>query len=167
MRWPGHVPAGRRYSDQVRMIDVLPTLLDLLQLAVPDDVMGQSLVPLLSSGSLSHDPLAISELFSVGRELRAYRRPTRKLIHDLRTKQSQIFDLVADPNEKSPVANVALDWARELFEDMKQSQAWLDDFRNRFPAERVTPVLTDNVRRQLESLGYIGGAAEPEESERP
>ena len=167
VRWPGHVPAGRRYSDQARMIDVLPTLLDLLELAVPDDVMGQSLVPLLASGSLSHDTLAVSELFSVGRELRAYRRPTRKLIHDLKTKQRQIFDLVADPNEKSPLGNVALDWVRELFEDMKQSQAWLDDFRDRLPAERVTPVLTENVRRQLESLGYIGGAAEPGESERP
>jgi arylsulfatase A-like enzyme len=146
---------------------VLPTLLDLVGMPAPDDVMGQSLAPLFAGGSLSHDTLAISELFSVGRELRAYRRPTRKLIHDLRTKQSQIFDLVGDPSEQSPIGTVALDWARELFEDLKQAQKRLEGCRERFPAERVAPVLTDNVRRQLESLGYIGNATEPEENRPP
>jgi arylsulfatase A-like enzyme len=148
IRWPGHVPAGKRYAHQARMIDVMPTLLEL-------------------GGPPVHDALAISELFSVGRELRTYRRPTRKLIYDVSTRRSQVFDLVTDPGERSPVDNVTLAWVSELIEDMRRAQTWLDEWRDRFPVERATPVLTDNVRRQLESLGYISGVAQPEQDESP
>jgi arylsulfatase A-like enzyme len=45
--WPGHIEAGRRFSDAVSMIDVFPTLLDLLGLAPLEIAQGQSLAPLL------------------------------------------------------------------------------------------------------------------------
>ncbi|MEE8550261.1 MAG: sulfatase [Gemmatimonadota bacterium] len=45
--WPGRIPGGQRFSQPVSMIDVLPTILDLLGLPEPEVVMGQSLAPLL------------------------------------------------------------------------------------------------------------------------
>jgi arylsulfatase A-like enzyme len=45
--WPGRIAGGQRFSGPVSMIDVLPTLLDLLDLPVPDYAQGQSLAPLL------------------------------------------------------------------------------------------------------------------------
>jgi arylsulfatase A-like enzyme len=45
--WPGHIPGGRRFSQPVSMIDVLPTVLDLVGLPKPDVLQGQSLAPLL------------------------------------------------------------------------------------------------------------------------
>ncbi len=45
--WPGHIPAGQRLNQTVSMIDVLPTILDLLNLPEPEVMMGQSLAPLL------------------------------------------------------------------------------------------------------------------------
>lgn len=46
--WPGRIPAGQRFGPEaVSMIDVLPTLLDLLDLPMPEVVQGQSLAPLL------------------------------------------------------------------------------------------------------------------------
>ena len=43
--WPGHLPEGRTIEDQVEMIDFLPTLLDLSDMAVPEETPGRSLVP--------------------------------------------------------------------------------------------------------------------------
>jgi arylsulfatase A-like enzyme len=45
--WPGRISGGQRFRDPVSMLDVLPTILDLLGLPIPDYAQGQSLAPLL------------------------------------------------------------------------------------------------------------------------
>jgi arylsulfatase A-like enzyme len=45
--WPGHIEGGQRLDQPVSMIDVLPTVLDLLDLPMPEVMMGQSLAPLM------------------------------------------------------------------------------------------------------------------------
>jgi arylsulfatase A-like enzyme len=45
--WPGHIQGGQRFSQPVSMLDVLPTILDLLDLPMPEILMGQSLAPLM------------------------------------------------------------------------------------------------------------------------
>jgi arylsulfatase A-like enzyme len=45
--WPERIQAGVRFSDSVSMIDVLPTVLELAGLPMPEIMQGQSLVPLL------------------------------------------------------------------------------------------------------------------------
>ncbi len=45
--WPGHIEGGQRIEHPVSMIDVLPTVLDLLDLPFPEVMMGQSLAPLM------------------------------------------------------------------------------------------------------------------------
>ena len=47
MVWPGHIRGGQRFDELVSMIDVLPTVLDLVGLPMPDVMQGQSLAPLL------------------------------------------------------------------------------------------------------------------------
>jgi len=45
--WPGHIKGSQRIDQPVSMIDVLPTILDLVDLPMPEVMMGQSLAPLL------------------------------------------------------------------------------------------------------------------------
>ena len=45
--WPGHIEGGQRIAPPVSMIDVLPTLLDLLGLPAAEIAQGQSLAPLM------------------------------------------------------------------------------------------------------------------------
>ncbi|MCH7857645.1 MAG: sulfatase-like hydrolase/transferase, partial [Gemmatimonadetes bacterium] len=45
--WPGHIEGGQRIDQTVSMIDVLPTLLDLLGLPPAEIAQGQSLAPLM------------------------------------------------------------------------------------------------------------------------
>ncbi len=46
--WPGHIRGGQRFTQPVSMIDVLPTVLDLVGLPPPEIGQGQSLVPLMT-----------------------------------------------------------------------------------------------------------------------
>jgi len=47
MLWPARIPGGQRFDEPVSMLDILPTVLDLAGLPMPDVMQGQSLVPLL------------------------------------------------------------------------------------------------------------------------
>ena len=47
MRWPGQLQAGQRVEALARLVDIFPTVVDLVGLAVPGGLDGRSLVPLL------------------------------------------------------------------------------------------------------------------------
>lgn len=57
VRWPGHIPAGRRVDDFVSLTDVAPTLLEIAGVDVPEEVSGRSLWPVLRS----HDSGLVDE----------------------------------------------------------------------------------------------------------
>ncbi len=48
--YPGVIDGGDRYEELLSNVDVLPTLLELIGLEVPDDLDGQSFLPLATDG---------------------------------------------------------------------------------------------------------------------
>ena len=162
IRYSGQTAAGRRITEQARMIDVLPTLLDLLGMPPPTDVTGQSLVPLLSGGELQQDTLAISELFSLGRAFRSFRRLDRKLIRHEVSRATVGYNLRSDPAELRPLRDQANLLVQAALRDARRGDKWLADFRAALPISPAAPALPEKVRRRLESLGYL----EPESDEK-
>lgn len=56
--WPGHIAGGRRYAEPVSMIDVLPTILELVGLPRAEIAQGRSLAPfLLANEPVPHEVL--------------------------------------------------------------------------------------------------------------
>ena len=162
IRYPARIPAGRRYPQQARMIDILPTILALANQPPPTDVMGQSLTPLFTGGTLPQDTLAVSELFTLGRAYRSFRRPDRKAILHEPTGGTVIFNLQADPAEKNPLPNTQSPLAQAMLADMRNAIKWLIEQRQRHETNTTATTLPDQVRQQLESLGYIGDNNEDE-----
>ena len=63
--WPGHIAGGQRFSQPVvSMIDVLPTILDLVGLPMPEVMQGQSLAPLLLGGEGWESRPVILDMFN-------------------------------------------------------------------------------------------------------
>ncbi|HUG44146.1 MAG TPA: sulfatase [Acidobacteriota bacterium] len=58
---PSFVPPGPRIDETVRNIDLMPTLLELSHLEVPDSLQGQSLLPLLSAAARGMEGSALRE----------------------------------------------------------------------------------------------------------
>ncbi len=46
IRWPGHIKPGQRIDSMIQNIDYAPTFLDVAGIDVPDDMQGESIVPL-------------------------------------------------------------------------------------------------------------------------
>jgi arylsulfatase A-like enzyme len=62
--WPGHIEGGQRFEQPVSMLDVLPTILDLTDLPMPQIIMGQSLAPLLlGTGDIEPRPVIFDEFW--------------------------------------------------------------------------------------------------------
>ncbi|MEE9183667.1 MAG: sulfatase-like hydrolase/transferase [Acidimicrobiia bacterium] len=68
--WPSHIEGGQRIAHPVSMIDVLPTLLDLLGLPPAEIAQGQSLAPLIVGsrrmGATTSDPRRVLFRYSDG-----------------------------------------------------------------------------------------------------
>ena len=105
LRWPERLPA-RRVPTQVRLIDVLPTVLDLLGVPAPAEVDGRSLVPLLASAAPSDPPSALVECMLFADERVAVRTEQRKFVR-WETGKQEIYDLQADPAEHRDLAGLA------------------------------------------------------------
>ena len=66
--WPGHIEGGQRFDQPVSMIDVLPTLLDLVGFPPAEIAQGQSLAPLLREEDGWEPRPVILDMFTVDRE---------------------------------------------------------------------------------------------------
>ena len=163
VRYPAGLPQNTHIDMQTRLIDVGPTLLALAGCPQASDVMGHSLVPLARRNPLDFDNVAVSELFSVGHRMRSIRNLDWKLM-DVMEQQARIyFDLQADPREQRPIGDLSVGLGASL------NQLYIETVRDLAKRHEAMPTRVESsdvpadVRRQLESLGYVG--QQPEEPE--
>jgi arylsulfatase A-like enzyme len=149
--WPGSQVIRR----QVRLLDLMPTILDLCGCPLPSDLMGVSLVPLWTQNEAEYDvDVAISEMRRDPWHRIAVRTEAFKYIWDSkRPNQPDLFDLRADPIEKQ---NVSSYYPQEV----SRFQAYVDAHLHRvMETEPMTAApelkLDEDVTRRLRDLGYI------------
>lgn len=156
---PG-VPA-RAIPEQVRIVDVMPTVLDWLGLAVPPAVQGKSLLPLARGESL---PLiALSESwhprFHYGwSELVAVRDGRFKLIQ---APHRELYDLQHDAGEGQNLAVTETPRADAM---ERALHAMLDSVTTA-GGPRAPEPLDAETRERLQALGYVGGSISAERLE--
>jgi len=102
MRWPGSIAAGLRCPNLTSHVDVLPTLLELLGLPVPDHVEGRSFAAAARGNSTDARPYVFAE-----KNYTNYYDPTRMArSHDLKYirkgLRTCIFDFVIPELELCP-----------------------------------------------------------------
>lgn len=131
------------HDDQVRHLDVLPTLLELTGLAAdwPEDlhpIQGASLTPFLRKEGVQPERIAYSETDFLGSPLsgpagplRALRTPKKKLVitdpwHET-AGRVWLYDLVVDPEEKKNLALEQVDLRQSMMEQMRElmTLGWL------------------------------------------
>lgn len=104
---PEVVPGGRAIEEQARLVDVTPTILDLIGLDSGFAFEGASLVPLVTGkGKAVAGPhalfpplVAYSEAIRDGPEKKAVTARPWKLIYDLASVDEVLFNLKEDPGE--------------------------------------------------------------------
>ena len=160
IRYPAKLDPARRVSGLTRGIDVGPTLLELAGLPAPNDVLGRRRVPLAQSPEAPPVGRAVSELFSVGNNVRAVRTRRWKLLDWIGTPNHVYYDLGSDPAERSP----RLDFESELGKKAVEGYEAEIEGMNAFMARHPVPVISGSkgsnpppeVRERLRTQGYVG-----------
>jgi arylsulfatase A-like enzyme/Flp pilus assembly protein TadD len=155
---PGHLPEGKVVARRVRLIDIVPTILDMIKIPVPRTVEGLSLVPSIR-GRKGKDLDSYIETF-YPRENYGWSELTGLVSGDwkyIRAPKPELYNLKSDPkenrNEVGSAGNVASAMGRELDLIIKEG-AGIQGASNR--------TLTAAEQERLRSLGYIsfsGGGA--------
>ncbi len=154
LRDPGVLPAGTVFPHQASLLDVMPTLLDLAGVPIPEQCLGRSLLPNLREAPAPWtERLAFLEGTPDSRtNLEAARLPTRKLVHDPLADTWEAFDLATDPQEKSPLRSPPL----PLLPPLREWSGAMKAARDRQGSDAAVPLeLNQTHLRQLRSLGYL------------
>jgi arylsulfatase A-like enzyme len=154
LRWPGELPEGRWVSGTVRLIDVMPTLLDQLTLPVPAGIQGVSLTSVIEGKPLDEPLPALAEGVKVGPKQRAVYVDTWKLMVTLETGRKQLFDLYNDYHEYVDLSLSERDRVDSLVAVLEE-QAELNDRLAIEYATGQTTVPAEQLER-LKELGYVG-----------
>ena len=149
-RWPGHIAAGSSAA-AARLVDVAPTLLDLLGIPAPTDLDGVSVRATLEGSTPVAEPAYI-ETFQPWQSygwapLLAVRHRGLKLIA---APRPELYDVAGDPGETRNLI-------AERASDAAALTRLLDAARAR-PAA-ATAAVDPEARARLEALGYVSSGA--------
>lgn len=167
IRFPGMPGAHtRRIERPVSVVDLAPTVLDAMDLPIPDEFEGRSLIPFIETGTRDErldyvfSELAMFKAYSEA-ALRHDRYKMRvRYWHNRSGANSvdiELFDVIADPGETN---NLALDEGhrdayRDLLAELSRWEADVSEWSLGAGREVDLDSLDEETRKELRGLGYI------------
>jgi arylsulfatase A-like enzyme len=159
MRHPSVIPAGERIAEQVRLVDIMPTVLAALELPIPPGTVGHSLLPL--ARGIGGDRAVLGGFLSNTEQAVVIRHHNMKYVYSpnrtaLRQSEKQateeLYDLEADPGERK---NLALTSHRHLEHFRRKAKRWVAG-----PKPPPAPEIhfDDVTTAKLRALGYLAPA---------
>lgn len=158
VRWPGQTKAGSVNSDIVSNLDFAETFLELAGVAIPSDMQGESLVPILKGKT----PRNWRDTFyyhyyefpgghSVARHY-GVTNGKQKLIHYYQTGEWELFDIEKDHNELNNVYTNP-----EYASIVKSLEKELGRLRDQYEVPEEDPDFVE-MKRQARERNRRGGA---------
>jgi len=153
MAGPG-IPAGKVISQQVRSIDIMPTILGFLNLAPGQEAQGVNLLPLIEKGQpVATDTAYLETLYPrtyMGwSELRGIRTNQWKFIL---APHPELYNLKNDPQETNNV-----DAHEPVIASRLNDSMWSIIGKGRLHEKLVSSPMSEQTREDLASLGYVSG----------
>ncbi len=154
--WPKQLKPGSVVPDQVRLIDVMPTILTFAGVEKQPAVQGRDIGPLLAGRKLE-PATALCELLVDRKDLRVLRTNELKAFRNAPSKKTGVFDLVDDPKETKVLHD---ERAARLLAELEKEIAAAIAARQQI-GKGVREIDVDaEMKERLRALGYVGGEDE-------
>jgi arylsulfatase A-like enzyme len=179
---PGVIPAGLKIAETVRNLDLMPTVLDLSGLPIPEGVQGQSLVPLIAAARQAAQGESQNSVAEIAGGLGWTPQPAVteksddpqgenpkgllsyaiidggwKLIHNVKSPDNRVeYELYHHQQDPLDLTNV-LDQNADIADNLK---AKLADWHKmveagQLPEGESTEGISEKELERLKSLGYV------------
>ena len=152
---PGNLPKGQVVASRVRLIDVMPTVLDALKMSINKPVQGTSLLPYMEGRKKEDLPCYLESYYP----LETYGWSELVGLIDegwkfIRAPRSELYDIKTDPGETRDLvgrqAGKASAMMRKLTDTIAADSSGLALSRRKLSREE---------EERLRSLGYVGNDA--------
>ncbi|MEM8933652.1 MAG: sulfatase, partial [Acidobacteriota bacterium] len=152
VKLPGGEGGGLRLAGRAGHVDIMPTLLDLLDLPPGDAIDGQSLVPAIrtTAEEQAGGALQLAYLKLEDQRLRSLADGQLKMIEDW-FGPDYLFDVAADPTETVDLSAERAIRAGYLKQRLRRLTLDLERDQRQADVVEIDP----ETREQLEALGYI------------
>lgn len=154
IKMPSNFKAGKTISNQVNLIDVMPTLLEMLSAPRPKSFEGKSFLNLITEDKVEEKRPAFSEETHWGEELKSVRTDGFKFIANSNFERQELYDLSADPQEKRNLVEIERERAMSLKEMLlswiRQNSITIEQMKKEGHTD-LDKKFIDNLR----SLGYL------------
>ena len=148
LRFPEAAWHGVRIPTQVRLIDIVPTVLDYLGLPTREDMHGASLLPLAQEGGPSRPA------YTEGGNSYGVRANDWLLVTDLDLKNHEVYDTVNDPGETLDLAG-EFPQREDMLARALAGIVSLAETGRQQGAEGKPTRLDRRTKEALKALGYI------------
>ncbi|HZT29140.1 MAG TPA: sulfatase-like hydrolase/transferase [Bryobacteraceae bacterium] len=174
---PALIRQPRRISEPVQLIDVMPTVLDLLGLPIPNVAEGQSLAPLAQGRPFTRrGPVVSSRYPNPNAKPNGFVPENRtgtvalldaswKLIYRDKARETglnrvELYDRHAD---RTDARNIVAANPQQVDHMMSEIQKWLDAQKQikTLLGSGAKATIDPQTLEKLRSLGYIGGSIQP------
>ena len=149
------IPSNIIISNQVRHVDIFPTIFDLISISFKSNIDGKSLVPILNNSKVDELPASIESPPSIHNESKksiGIRTSNFKYIRDLVNSGEilELYDLKNDSLEEHNIANINPKTVQKM-ENMLQQQRKNEIFDK---DESMTDDEIKHIENKLKKLGY-------------
>ena len=153
LRWPRMLAPGKRIRGTVRLIDLMPTLLDQLKLPKVKALQGRTLVRKIAGDDSEETVAAFAEGVKLGPEQQALYLGDWKLMITPSTARRQLYNVAKDPLEQNELSRQHKEKVKQLAQILQQQTEVNEWLGSKISAERVP--LTPQQQERLRSLGYL------------
>ena len=150
--WPGKVPAGEVVHEPVSIVDIFPTLVDLLDLSPPAGAGARAGVSLWrDSGFLAPAKRPLySSVWHKNRYIHSIAEGRWRLILDEGDEQVELYDEEADPGDTRDLAATESETAERLRGQLLRGLEQME--LHAAPSEIEVP---PELEEQLRNMGYV------------
>ncbi|HUW23161.1 MAG TPA: sulfatase [bacterium] len=151
MRVPG-ICQGKVVEEIVESIDITPTILDILDISLPEWMQGKSILPLIEGSEIEGNFIACtSEEWGNAPFSRAIRTEEWTYIMN-RREPDELYDRINDPKEQSNIIKKRPLIAQELKKQLEDFIALTSEGK---PQATEEVHIDKELKERLESLGYL------------
>ena len=152
---PERIPAGAVSNQLVQQSDLLPTLMEMYDWSLPEQVSGNSFAPLLRGERVAETSVYLESEYAA---LNFGWSPLRGLIRGdwkyIQAPTPELYNLARDPAETSNLAASEVERVREFDAEL---QSWLARMRS---FESTSAELGPGMAEGLSHLGYVQGGSQ-------
>ena len=154
IKGPG-IPRNRIYDNYVQHIDIVPTILEILNIPQRKEMQGRSMLPLMNNCEIEKD----FKTYSFGQDRN---KPQQSFSMSIRTKEwtyimnqngpDELYDKINDPKEQNNIIEKKPLIAQRLKEKLEDFIALTSEAK---PQVAEKAHIDEELKEQLKSLGYL------------